>query len=198
MHGLLLVHADLDGVRTWARRGLVAVRIEAVHPWTAVTPADAWARSSPPYADGVAALAARPLGPSLRPSLGFFVTGEIGVLTARDSGWRALQRWLLWTAEAGPTHSEDLPPLDVDALVETAGFRGRIDAIHEALGGPAADPLVWLGRVHAALRLPGRELLLHGASSRSELVEPDEKSVRRFDALAADELAHHRDLAGER
>lgn len=195
-HGLLLVHSDLGPVRQWARRGLVAVRVEACGPWTAVTPAADRSRAAEPYEDGLAALASRPLGPRLRPSVGFFVTGEVGVVSARDSGWRALQRWLFWTAETGTHHSDQLPPLHVDELADVVGLRGPLGAVTEAVGATAADPLEWLVGVHAALGLPGADLLRSGATQRSVLVEPDPSSVRSFDRLAADELSHRAELGG--
>ncbi len=195
-HGLLLVDSDAGPVRQWASRGLVPVRIESCGAWTAVTPADTGSRAAAPYDDGISALASRPLGPRLRPSVGFFVTGDAAVVTARDSGWRALQRWLFWSAASGPHHSDQLPPLDVDGLADVVGLRGPAREVRRAVDADAPDPLTWLLGVHAALALPGGGLLRDGASQHSVLVEPNPGSVRSFDRLAADELAHRAELEG--
>lgn len=197
LHGLLLVHAEVPAVTAWAARGLVPVRLEPVGAWTAVTPADGLARSAPPYEDAVAALAARPLGPRMRPSIGFFVTGDVAVLTARDRGWRALQRWLLWSSRTGVSGSADLPVLTADDLADVVGLRGPLDGLSTALGARPTAALDWLVGVHVALGLPGSSLLRVGASSRSTLVEPSRRSVAQFDHLAADERAHADELAGE-
>lgn len=196
IHGLLLVHSEPAPVRQWASRGLVAVRVEPCGPWTAVTPAGPVSRAAEPYDDALSALASRPLGPRLRPSVGFFVTGDVGVVSARDSGWRALQRWVFWSPDTGPHHSDQLPPLHVDELADVVGLRGSLRDVEAALDADATDALDWLLGIHGALGLPGGRLLRDGASQRSVLVEPDPASVRSFDRLAAEELAHRAELGG--
>ena len=194
--GLLLTHARPDRVTPWARRGLVSVHITPLGQWCAVTPVNDRARAAAPYDDARMALAARPLHTSLRPSIGFFVTGRRGVVVVQPRGWRTVPRWVVWLPDGGPVRAPGLRPAEAEDLVEFTGAgRAALSQVVEALAATPVDALTWLAGVHEALRLPGRDLLVEADAAYGSLVEPDGESVARFDALMRDEAAHLAEVA---
>ncbi|GAA4353186.1 hypothetical protein GCM10023145_19400 [Angustibacter luteus] len=191
---MLVLRGRLDGVRAWARSGLVPVWIVPDVAWTLVVPAGP-AESAPPYDDPVALLGGRPVPGRLRPVMCFVADGPRAAVTLQR-GRRQDARWLGWTGEIGPHRVDDLPLASPDLLAELAGVgaQARTDRradLREALrpdGRSGADVVDDLLR---ALGLPGAGLTL-GAVAAGDLpgavrIEPDDKLVQRFDRYAADE-----------
>lgn len=194
--GLLLVRGEAERVTAWARRGLVAAHVTALGDWSGVTPANDRSRAAAPYGDARMVLASRPVPAGLRPAIGFFVTGRRGVVVVQPSGWRAVKRWVVWVPDAGVVRAPGLRAAEPGDLLAPAGA-GAVAAagLHDALGAVPADPLSWLSGVHAALRLPGRDLLTAPEAPVGSLIEPDDASTARFDALMREEAAHLAEVA---
>ena len=198
--GLLLLRAPLDGVRRWAERGLVAARLTPLGAWVGVQAAEPTSRAAEPYAAALPALAARPLGSRLRPAIGFFDTGDHGVLTVHAPGLRSEHRWLFWTPQTGPTAPAHLPVARITDLVAAVGVSGpaRAGDIRSAVGAAETSPREWLLGVHEALGLPGAALLDGRAASGGPVVQPSQRSVRAFDAMTAEDRAHDAELDDRR
>lgn len=192
---LLLVRARVDQVSTWVGKGLVAAHVTPLGDWTAVTPARVSANAAPPYDDARSTLAARPLSTSLRPAVGFFVTGRRGIVVVSPPGWRAVKRWLIWEPDDGPVRAPRLAnarPVDL-ATVSGVGGAG-LPSVVAAVKSAHSAPIAWLAAVHAALRLPGHSLLLEPDAPRGKLVEPSPKRVAAFDKVAREEAAHRAEV----
>lgn len=200
--GLLLVRGEVDWVARWAARGLVAVHALPLTPWTAVLPAEPTSRVGTPYDDAAAALAGRPVGPRLRPAIGFFVIDGRAALTLHASGWRAPSRWLAWQPGNGIVPTAGLPrvrPSDLVSASRVASGTAPADAraVARVLRERHDTPVEWLLAVLLALDLPGAHLLGRqevGAGHGGRLVEPHSASIGQFEALVAEEAAHRAEL----
>lgn len=199
---LLLARGRLDGVRDWARRGLLPVWVVPDVAWTLVLPAGP-AACQPPYDDPVSLLGGRPLPARLRPSLCFVVDGPRAVVTVHQSSRRAAPRWLVWSQDVGLTRVDGLPAAPLGLVGALAGVRGEqpaaLRSAVRADGRTGADVVDDLLR---ALRLPGAGLPL-GAAAPGDLpgavrVTPDERAVARFDAFVAHEAELAAQLGGGR
>ncbi|MEI2777800.1 MAG: hypothetical protein V9G19_17920 [Tetrasphaera sp.] len=194
--GLLLVNDESGKLTAWTRRGLVAVHVTPLGGWTGITPASDRSRAAAPYDDPRMALAARPLPGALRPSIGFFVAGRRGVVVVQPAGWRAVTRWVVWLPEAGVVHAPGLRAAEPEDLLAFAGAGPRAaPGLQDALAATPGDALSWLVGIHAALGLPGRDLLMAPEAPVGTLVEPDDDSTARFDALMREEAAHLAEVA---
>ncbi len=189
---VLLLSGTAEQVHAWARKGLLPVWVAPSASWTLVVAADL-PRSVAPYDDPVALLGGRPVPARLRPSLCLVADGGRAVVTVHDTPRGAVQRWLVWTAGAGPSRVQGLPYAPPGLLADVAGAtrpgdRDRLDDALRADERTGADTVDDLLR---ALRLPGAGLTL-GAVRAEHLplaarVDPDARVVERFDAFAAHE-----------
>ncbi|HEX8498136.1 MAG TPA: hypothetical protein VF661_13140 [Actinomycetales bacterium] len=192
---VLLLRARAEGVRSWARKGLLPVWVVPSAGWTLVVPA-AGSAAAPPYDDPVALLGGRPVPPRLRPALCLVAEPQRAVVAVQDAPRAAAQRWLVWTAGVGPSRVDGLPhaPLRLVAdVVDPDGERGMVvlERLQEALrpdGRGGADVVDDLLR---ALELPGAGVPI-GSVLAQDLpeavrVDPDERVVERFDAFVEHE-----------
>jgi hypothetical protein len=196
---MLLLRGEPDAVATWAMRGLVPVHVVPLEGWTSVLPAGP-SRALPPYDDAIRALAGRPVASRLRSAIGFFAVEGNAVVTVHPAGWRAIQRWFVWSPGHGavrPRHLAAGRPAD---LVAAAGIRdgkarrGVLDVLVDG-GGDASRVLADL---MALLSLPGSGLLDGGqdpaAAHGSTLIEPGERHVARFDRIMSEQASYRADL----
>lgn len=194
---LLLLRSDTHRVTAWLRRGSVPAYVVPVGGWSAVVPAGAEARSSAPYNKSVPMLANCPVPSGLRAALCFAVIDDRAVLVLHPPGWRAVPRWLLWQTGQGPSGPTPFPSVRPADLVSVAGIaREDLPRVEAVLRDTAQSPEDLLHDLIDALGLPGAELLDGGAArhaSGAALVEPDERSVRRFEKVTREE----RDIAEE-
>jgi hypothetical protein len=196
---MLLLAGEPDSVASWARRGLVPVHVVPLDGWTAVLPAGP-SRAMPPYDDALRSLAGRPVASRLRPAIGLFVVEANAVISAHNSGWRATQRWLVWSPGEGMVQPRRLPAGRPADLVAAAGTRGTSArrGVRDVLvdGGGGAPGL--LGELLAMLDLPGSGLLDGGqdpvAAPGAILVEPGEQDVARFERIVNDEVRHRAEM----
>ena len=196
---MLLLRGKQDAVATWASRGLVPVHVVPLEGWTAVLPAGP-SRAMPPYDDTIKALAGRPVASRLRSAIGLFAVDGNAVVTVHPYGWRAIQRWFVWSPGHGvvrPRHLAAGRPADLIAAAGTrdgAARRGVLNLLVD--GGGDADGV--LGDLMALLSLPGSDLLDGGqdpaASQGSRLVEPGERHVARFERIIDDQTRHRTEL----
>ena len=179
------------------------VHVVPLEGWTAVLPAGP-SRAMPPYDDTLKALAGRPVSPRLRSAIGFFAVDGNAVVTVHPFGWRAIQRWFVWSPGHGvvrPRHLAAGRPVD---LIAAAGTRdGTRDGvlrrdIRNTLLEPGGDADRVLGALLALLSLPGSELLDGGkdpvVAQDSSLVEPGEQYVARFERIISDQAHHQAEL----
>ena len=156
---MLLLRGEPDAVATWARRGLVPVHIVPLEGWTAVLPAGP-SRAMPPYDDTLKALAGRPVASRLRSAIGLFAVDGNAVVTVQPSGWRAIQRWFVWSPGQGVVRPRRLAagrPADLTAAAgarEGAARRGVLDLLVDGRG----DAQGVLRQLLALLSLPGVDL----------------------------------------
>lgn len=194
---LLLLRSDTHRVTAWLRRGSVPAYVAPVGGWTAVVPAGSQARSSAPYDESVTMLVGRPVPSGLRAALCFAVVDGRAVLVLHPPGWRAVPRWLIWQSGQGPTGPTPFPSVRPADLVAVAGIsREDLPRVEAVLRDADQSPDDLLRDLIDALGLPGVELLEDGAvrhASGAALVEPDERSVRRFEKVTGEE----RDIAEE-
>jgi hypothetical protein len=196
---MLLLRGEPDAVATWARRGLVPVHVVPLDGWTAVVPAGP-SRARPPYDDSLKALAGRPVASRLRSAIGLFAVDGNAVVTVQPSGWRAIQRWFVWSPGQGVVRPRRLAagrPADLTAAAGTrtgAVRRAVLDLLVDGRGdarGVLADLL-------ALLSLPGSDLLEGArdpaASPGATLVEPSERQVARFERVIHDQALHRSQL----
>ncbi len=196
---MLLLRGKQDAVAAWASRGLVPVHVVPLEGWTAVLPAGP-SRAMPPYDDTIKALAGRPVASRLRSAIGLFAVDGNAVVTVHPYGWRAIQRWFVWSPGHGvvrPRHLAAGRPADLIAAAGTrdgAARRGVLNLLVD--GGGDADGV--LGDLMALLSLPGSDLLDGGqdpaASQGSRLVEPGERHVARFERIIDDQTRHRTEL----
>jgi hypothetical protein len=196
---MLLLRGEPDPVATWARRGLVPVHVVPLDGWTAVLPAGP-SRAMPPYDDTLKALAGRPVASRLRSAIGLFAVDGNAVVTVQPSGWRAIQRWFVWSPGQGVVRTRHLAtgrPADLTAAAgihEGTTRRGVLDLLIDG-GGDAHGVL---GGLLVLLSLPGSDLLAGGqdpaAAQGSMLVEPSERHVARFERIVQDQALHRVEL----
>ena len=193
--GILLLRGTTDAVATWARRGLVPVYILPLEGWTAVLPAGP-SRAMPPYDDSLKALAGRPVASRLRSAIGLFAVDGNAVVTVHPYGWRAVQRWFVWSPGQGvvrPRHLAAGRPAD---LIAAAGIRDGAARrrVLDLLVDGGGDASAVLGDLMALLSLPGFDLLDGAqdptASQGFTQVEPSERQVARFEKIVDDQALH--------
>ncbi|HET8600692.1 MAG TPA: hypothetical protein VFL99_10230 [Segeticoccus sp.] len=183
-HGLLLSRGPAVTVTSWARRGVVPVRVHELEPWVAVVP-DGPSAARPPYDESLRVLAARPVASRMRPSVGCFVIDRAAVVTVHPPGWRPVQRWVLWHPDHGVARVPDLPLARPGDIARAVGAPARTTegVVRDALRTPAPDALTLLEGLMEVLRLPGFRLLAaaRGAAAVGTLVEPEPRHVDRFE-----------------
>lgn len=194
---LLLLRSDTHRVTAWLRRGSVPAYVAPVGGWTAVVPAGDEARSSAPYDKSVPLLVNRPVPSGLRAAMCFAVVDRRAVLVLHPPGWRAVPRWLIWQPGHGAAGQTPFPDVRPDDLLQVAGVsRQELPVVEGVLRDTDLAPARMLRELIEALGLPGGELLEPGAAKHAAgaaLVEPDERSVRRFEKVTREE----RDIAEE-
>ena len=196
---MLLLRGKPDVVATWAMRGLVPVHVVPLEGWTAVLPAGP-SHARPPYDDTLKTFAGRPVASRLRSAIGLFAVDGNAVVTVHPYGWRAVQRWFVWSPGQGvvrPRHLAAGRPADLVAAAGTrsgAARRGVLDLLVDG-GGDAHGVLADL---MALLSLPGSDLLDGGqdpaAAQGSSLVEPGEQHVARFERIINDQARHRAEM----
>ena len=195
---MILLRGEPDAVATWAARGLVPVHVVPLDGWTAVLPAGP-SRAIPPYDDTLKALAGRPVASRLRSAIGLFAVDGNAVVTVHPSGWRAIQRWFVWSPGHGVVRPRRLAagrPADLTAAAGTREGSAR-RAVLDLLVDGGGDAHRVLGDLLALLSLPGSDLLEGGqdpaASHGSILVEPSERHVARFERIVYDQALRRAD-----
>lgn len=183
---VLYTRAPAEAVTTWARRGAVAVQIATVQGWSIVHPVAG--RAAAPYDDPVRGLLARPVPSRMRPA---FFLGELdgrGVVALQSGGLRRRTRYAAWSPATGRTPLPGLTPLTAAQLAQAAGVAAvDLTVALEPPGRPGqARVLDWLLAVRDALNLPVTTLTA-AKGENLEVVEPTPASVRRFNALAAED-----------
>jgi len=196
---MLLLRGKPDAVATWAMRGLVPVHVVPLEGWTSVLPAGP-SRALPPYDDALKALAGRPVASRLRSAIGLYAVDGFAVVTVQPCGWRAIQRWFVWSPGQGvvrPRHLAAGRPADLVAAAgirDGAARRGVLEVLVD--GGGAASGV--LADLMALLCLPGSGLLDGGqdpaAVQGSTLIEPGERHVARFERTVSDQARYRAEL----
>jgi len=198
-HGLVLVRRSPAAVTRWLRRGLVAVTVAPLGPWTGITLADDRARSAAPYDIGLEVLAARPGPWRARPTIGFFDVHGRAAITVQPAGPRAAIHWLVWEPRRGVVATPQLTRLHLPMLLAAAGAQGRVreEALADVLRSGHGAPLDLLVTVLGLLGLPGRDLLVRGDAAGASDVEPSVRGILAFDRLMAEEAAHRSETADD-
>ena len=153
-----------------------------------------------PYDDTIKMLAGRPVHSSLRCAIGLFAVDGKALISAQVRGWRATQRWFVWSPGEGVLQPRQLAagrPADLATAAGTsdsAAGRGVRDILVDGSG----DAHSVLGSLLAVLSLPGADLLGGVAApaevAGSTMVEPGEQHVARFERIVKDEARHRADL----
>jgi hypothetical protein len=195
---MLLLRGSPDAVASWARRGLVPVHVVPLEGWTAVLPAGP-SRATPPYDDTLKTFAGRPVASRLRSAIGLFVVDGRAVITVHPSGWRAIQRWFVWSPGQGVVQPRRLTAGRPADLVVAAGSRDGASrrGVRDVLVATGGDAHGVLGDLLALLALPGSDLLDGGrdpAARGSTLVEPGEQHVARFERIISVEARQRAEL----
>jgi hypothetical protein len=196
---MLLLQGEPDPVASWAARGLIPVHVVPLGRWTAVLPAGP-SQAMPPYHDTVKTLAGRPVPSRLRSAIGFFVVDGNAVVSVQPPGWRATQRWFVWTPGAGVVESGPLVagrPADLTAAAGT--LKGAVRRrVQDMLVDGGGDAPAFLDDLLAVLSLPGFDLLDGSldpvAVDGAAMVEPGEQHVARFERFISDETRHQAEL----
>ena len=189
---MLLLQGGPDPVASWAQRGLMPVHVVPLEGWTAVLPAGP-SQASPPYDDTLKTLAGRPVPSRLRSAIGVFVVDGKAMISAHPCGWRAVQRWFVWSPGEGVVQPRQLVAGRPADLVAAAGTRDRTARrrVRDMLVDAGGDAPGVLRELLAALDLPGSDLIdgrqdpaaVPGATK----VEPGEQHVARFERIISDE-----------
>lgn len=196
---MLLLQGEPDPVASWAARGLLPVHVVPLGRWTAVLPAGP-SQAMPPYHDTVKTLAGRPVPSRLRPAIGFFVVEANAVVSVQPQGWRATQRWFVWTPGVGVVESGPLVAGRPADLTSAAGTRqGAVRrSVQDMLVDGRGDAPALLDDLLSVLALPGFELLEGSrdpvAADGAAMIEPGEQHVARFERLISDEARHRAEL----
>ncbi|MDQ1536402.1 MAG: hypothetical protein QOE58_795 [Actinomycetota bacterium] len=196
---MFLLKGEPEPVATWAHRGQVPVHIVPLQGWTAVLPAGP-SHAMAPYDDTLKMLAGRPVPSRLRSAIGLFSVGGNAVISAHLAGWRATQRWFVWSPGEGVVQPRQLETGRPADLVAAAGIhrKGARRSVRDILLDGAGDAASCLGDLLAALALPGSELLGGGedpvAVPGSTMVEPGEEHLARFEKIISDEARHRAEL----
>ncbi|MEP7193092.1 MAG: hypothetical protein ABI903_09530 [Actinomycetota bacterium] len=197
--GMLLVRGEPEPVASWAQRGLMPVHVVPLQGWTAVLPAGP-SHAMPPYDDSLKTLAGRPIPSRLRSAIGLFAVDGNAVITTHPSGWRATQRWFVWSPGQGVVQPRQLVAGRPSDLIAAAGTheKGARSLVRDILvdGGGNAPGL--LSDLLDLLALPGADLLDGGQDPVTVpgtiTVEPDEQRVARFEKIVSDEARHRAEL----
>ena len=160
----------------------------------------------PPYDDTLKALAGRPVSSRLRTSIGLFAVDGNAVITVHLPGWRAIQKWFVWSPGEGIVQPRPLiagRPVDLLAAAgirDGAARRGARD-LRDLLVDGGGDAQGLLGEVLLLLALPGSGLLLGesdpAAAQSSTMVEPREQHVARFQRIVSDEARLRAELEAD-
>ncbi len=199
---MLLLQGEPDPVASWAQRGLMPVHVVPLEGWTAVLPAGP-SHAKPPYDDTLKTLAGRPVPSRLRSAIGLFAVDGNAVISAHSSGWRATQRWFVWSPGEGVVQPRQLVAGRPADLVAAAGTheRGARSLVRDILIDGGGDAPGLLSDLLDLLALPGSDLLDGGqdpvALPGSALVEPGEQHVARFERIISDEARHRAELEEE-
>lgn len=198
---MLLLRGKPEAVATWARRGLVPVHVVPLDGWTAVLPAGP-SQATSPYDDTLKTLAGRPIASRVRCAIGLFAVDGNAVVTVHKPGWRAVQKWFVWSPGHGvvrPRHLALGRPADLTSAAGTHGQAAR-RGVREVLVDGDGDAHGVLGQLLALLSLPGRQLFEQrqdpAAVAGSTLVEPGEQHVARFERIVNDQARHRAELEG--
>jgi len=188
-----------DPVASWAQRGLMPVHVVPLEGWTAVLPAGP-SQASPPYDDTLKTLAGRPVPSRLRSAIGLFVVDGKAMISAHPCGWRAVQRWFVWSPGEGVVQPRQLIAGRPADLVAAAGTRDRTARrrVRDMLVDAGGDAPGLLRELLAVLGLPGSDLFDGGqdpaAAPGATKVEPGEQHVARFERIISDEARHKAEL----
>ena len=197
--GMLLLQGEPDPVASWAQRGLMPVHVVPLQGWTAVLPAGP-SHALPPYDDTLKTLAGRPVPSRLRAAIGLFAVDGNAVISAYPSGWRATQRWFVWSPGEGVVQPRQLVAGRPADLITAAGTheRGARSLVRDILVDGGGDAPGLLDDLLDLLALPGSELLSGGQDPvtvpGSTMVEPGEQYVARFEKIISDEARHRAEL----
>ncbi|HEY5249933.1 MAG TPA: hypothetical protein VIJ15_15950 [Dermatophilaceae bacterium] len=196
---MLLLQGEPDLVASWAQRGLMPVHVVPLAGWTAVLPAGP-SRASPPYDDTVKTFAGRPVPSRLRSAIGLFAVDGIAVITAHLSGWRARQKWFVWSPGEGVVQPRQLVAGRPADLIAASGTHesGARSLVRDILIDGGGDAPGLLSDLLDLLDLPGSDLLNGGQDPltvrRSMRVEPAEQYIARFERIVAEETRHRAEL----
>jgi hypothetical protein len=194
---MLLLQGEPGSVAAWARRGLMPVHVLPLDGWTVVLPAGP-SLAMPPYDDPLKTLAGRPVASRLRTAIGVFAVDGNVVISAQRSGWRAVQRWYVWSPGQGLVQPERLRAGRPADLTAAAGIRetGARRDVRDILGNAQSDAQDVIGDLMAVLDLPGFDLLAgrQDPSAGATVVVPDEQHVARFEKIVNDEDRHRAEL----
>ena len=141
-------------------------------------------------------LAGLPVDSRLRSAIGLFAVDGNAVVTVHPAGWRAIQRWFLWSPGQGVTRAWHLNPGRPADLVAAAGIRdGRVRRdVRDVLVEMGGDADSVLSDLMSLLSLPGSDLLDGGQDSAtaqgSMLVEPDVGHIARFERVVSEQALH--------
>lgn len=196
---MLLLQGQPDPVASWAQRGLMPVHVIPLRGWTAVLPAGA-CHATPPYDDTLKTLAGRPVPFRLRAAIGMFEVDGNAVISAHPRGWRATQRWFVWSPGEGVVQPRQLVSGRPADLIDVAGTQGRgaRSLVRDLLVDGGGDASGLLDDLLDLLGLPGSELLSGGqdptTAPGATMVEPGAQYVARFEKIVSDEARHRAEL----
>jgi hypothetical protein len=196
---MLLLQGEPDSVVSWAHRGVVPVHVVPLDDWTAMLPAGP-SQAMPPYDDTIKMLAGRPVPSRLRSAIGLFAVDGKAVISAHRRGWRATQRWFVWSPEEGAVQPRQLAAGRPADLTGAAGIRDKAArrGVRDILLDGRGDAYGLLDDMLEVLSLPGSHLLDRGQdlamAAGSTLVEPGEQHVARFERIVKDEARHRAEL----
>ena len=196
---MLLLRGEPDPVASWAQRGLMPVHVVPLWGWTAVLPAGP-SQAMPPYDDMLKTLAGRPVPSRLRSAIGLFAVDGNAVIIAHASGWRARQRWFVWSPGEGVVQPRQLVAGRPADLIAASGTheKGARSLVRDILIDGGGDAPGLLSDLLDLLALPGADLLDGSrdpfSAPGSTLVEPGEEHVARFERIVTDEARHRAEL----
>ena len=197
--GMLLLRGEPEPVASWAKRGLMPVHVVPLQGWTAVVPAGP-SHAMPPYDDSLKTLAGRPVPSRLRSAIGLFAVDGNAVITTHPSGWRATQRWFVWSPGEGVVQPQQLVAGRPADLIAAAGTheKGARALVRDILVDGGGDAPGLLSDLLDLLALPGADLLGGGQDPvvmpGAFMVEPGEQHVARFEKIVGDEARYRAEL----